>query len=150
MRSYWTVLILAGIVVVAQFASANSGALSSTTSMTFSQYICGVADFAGPVIAILAVLTIVIAGFTYATSMGGGGSKEGLGGVSTAKEMIVAALTGLLLLGMSSFLIGPCGEGGGFFQNLFSGFSTRLTITTDTNASGSLQNPVGNGASIAK
>lgn len=131
-RGYWTVLVLAGLAFVLQFVSANPNAVSSTTSMTFNEYVCGVASYASSAIATLAILTIVIAGVTYATSMGGSGSKEGLGGISTAKEMIVAALTGLLLIAMSSFFVGECGVGGGFFHNLFGRyFSGSLTITTD-------------------
>lgn len=150
MRGYWTVLVIAGLTFVLRFASADTNAVSSTTSMTFNEYVCGVAGYASGTIAALAVLTIVIAGVTYATSMGGGGSKEGLGGISAAKEMIVAALTGLLLIAMSTFFVGQCGVGGGFFQNLFSRFSTPLTITTDSNsatAPGSSSGAGGTGSS---
>ncbi len=135
-----------------QFASADTGAVASTTSMTFNEYVCIVAGYAYGVITALAVLMIIVAGVTYATSMGGSGGKDGLGGISTAKEMIVAALTGLLLLGMSSFFVGSCGvPGGGFFQTLFSRYFSRpLVINSSIDTNGSLPGSATNDVGISR
>ncbi len=133
LKGYWAVLVVSGLFIVLQLASANPNpnAVSSTTSMTFNDYVCGAVGYAGAVIGALAVLMIMLAGVVYATSMGSSGGKEGLGGISAAKEMIVAALTGILLIIMAPFFVGECGRGGGFFQDIFSRFIRPITITTD-------------------
>ena len=103
-------------VVSGAFADSGSTAVSSTTSASFKDYVCNVAGYAGGTVEALAILTIIIAGVIYASSMGQSGGELS---ISLAKQMIIAALTGLLLFYMGTFFLGPCGSGAGFIKSLF-------------------------------
>jgi len=124
LRGYWGVLVAAALAFMLQVtglwslvgaateAATNTGA--STTGITFQEYVCHALSWSTNILISLAVLTVVIAGVIYATSMG---SSSGELSIGLAKQMIVAALTGLLLYMIGVFLLGGCGAGTGFIVN---------------------------------
>lgn len=121
LRGYWGALVIVALVFMLQAtgllsltlaAADNAGA--STTGITFQDYVCHALSWSTNILISLAVLTVVIAGVIYATSMG---SSSGELSIGLAKQMIVAALTGLLLYMVGVFLLGGCGAGTGFIVN---------------------------------
>ena len=125
LRVYWGIATVMVLMFAAQYVGAVSGAfaanenaVASTTSATFKDYVCSVTGYIGGTVEALAILTIIIAGVIYASSMGQSGGELS---ISLAKQMIVAALTGLLLFYMGTFFIGQCGSGGGFIAWLLNG-----------------------------
>lgn len=105
--------------------NATGGSASGLlTGLTFNEYFCReIAIPAETIIVALAIFMILAAGVVYILSLGQAGGDKSVGGVSTAKSMIVAAVTGLALYLMSRFLLGDCmsttglgGWIGSFFQ----------------------------------
>ncbi len=119
---FWAVLSAFALMLIAQVGAevinSSQAAISDTTGggIGFEDYLFSAIDYANVLVGALAALTVVLAGFTYMTSSG---SKEG---ISTAKSMIVAAITGVLLYAFGRLLLGGYGPGaGGLITNFFSG-----------------------------
>ncbi|MFA5009827.1 MAG: hypothetical protein WC553_01170 [Patescibacteria group bacterium] len=116
-KIYWGAVGLVGLVYVSQasgllaavLAATGDNASSTTTSLTFGQYVCTAIDLGSTVLVTLAVLMVIAAGIIYATSMGASGGELSVG---LSKQMIVAALTGLLLYMIGGWLIGVQCKGG--------------------------------------
>lgn len=116
---FWGVLSVFALSLVGLFGvdmlsqtQAGTGAVADTAGgVDFQQYICGsILGSANTLIGILAVVMMVIAGVTYATSMGGGGT-------SNAKEMMMAAITGVIFFFIGTYLMGGCGENSGWLYD---------------------------------
>ncbi|RLC37819.1 hypothetical protein DRH29_00155 [candidate division Kazan bacterium] len=120
---FWGVLSVFALSLVGMFGAdmltqtqADTGTTISSDmahGRDFSSYICGpVMGAATGIIGVLAILMLVVAGITYATSMGGSGA-------SNAKEMIMAAITGVaFFLIARSLIVGNCGGDGGLLQHI--------------------------------
>ena len=126
---YWTAFVFLGFFTLIGVGTrlddtdaANPNAVSDTTSnitgatqnagggVGFDVYVCNILlPAAGYLVGALTVLMIVLAGVMYATSQGSGSGDLSIG---SAKQMIMAALTGALLYMMGYFLLGDCGIGG--------------------------------------
>ena len=109
---FWVALGAFALILIAKFGtdmlSASQAATADTAGgMGFDAYLCSAITYANALIGVLAVFTVIMAGVSYMTSSGG---KEG---ISTAKSMIVAAITGVLLYAMGQLLLGTCGTGAG-------------------------------------
>jgi len=101
-----------GADMLTQTQAGTSAVADTAQGMDFQAYICGpIVKYATDIIAILAVLMLIVAGITYATSMGGSGT-------SNAKEMMIAAITGVAFFFIAKILIGDCGDGGGWLLDL--------------------------------
>ena len=74
---------------------------------TFNAQVCTIVQTAGTVVGALAVIMVMAAGIMYALS---GGDAKGDLSIGTAKNMIVSAITGVLLYLMGSVLLGNCGD----------------------------------------
>lgn len=117
---FWGVLSVFALSLMGMFGAdmlaqtqASTGVSGSMYGGDFKDYICGpVMDGATWIIAALSVMMLIFAGITYATSMGGSGT-------SNAKEMIIAAITGVAFFFIARLLIGKCGDGGGWLQSFF-------------------------------
>jgi hypothetical protein len=80
----------------------------SMTQLPFDEYFCKVIIPTGEKIVLgLVAVTIIAAGIMYILSFGN--SSGEIGGINTAKTMIIAAITGLMLNLMGSLLLGECG-----------------------------------------
>lgn len=124
--TFWFCLGAFALVMIALYsaellggAEAADPASAQITGGDFRTYMCSVLYYANGFIAALVILMITIAGIIYATSQGGEG-------VSQAKGMILAAVTGALLYMMSNWLLGSCGQesAGGYLGRLFSHYAT--------------------------
>lgn len=95
-----------------------------------SQYgalVCSLYLGAGQLIGILMVLMFVGAGIIYATSQGESGGEAS--GITLAKSMMIAAITGALLYALGLVILGtPCSDhpGGGWLQDLLVKFGPML------------------------
>ncbi|KKW25510.1 MAG: hypothetical protein VE99_C0001G0147 [candidate division Kazan bacterium GW2011_GWC1_52_13] len=118
---FWAVLSAFALMLIAQFGSqvlpAGQAATADTSAgIGFEAYLCSAISYANFLVGMLAALTVIIAGITYATSAGG---KEG---IKTSKDMIIAAVAGVALYAMGHLLLGACGTGtGGLITRFFSG-----------------------------
>src|SRR5680860_1382439 len=78
-----------GVDMLTQTQAGTGAVANASVGMDFTDYICGPVWLgASTIIGILAVVMMILAGVTYATSMGGSGT-------SNAKEMMMAAVTGV-------------------------------------------------------
>lgn len=118
---FWVVLTGFALLLVAKLGTqflppSQAAEVDTSGGIGFDAYLCSGIGYIHGLIIALAVLTVIIAGVTYMTSEG---NKEG---ISTAKSMITAAITGILLFAFGQFLLGSCGTGaGGFITRFFSG-----------------------------
>jgi len=109
---FWVALGAFAFMLIAKFGTelllASQAATADTSGgMGFDAYLCSAITYANALIGILAVFTVTMAGISYMTSSGG---KEG---ISTAKSMLMAAITGVLLYAFGNLLLGTCGTGAG-------------------------------------
>lgn len=122
-KAYWAVLSILVVASITQAVSYRSATFAeaqtdTTTALPFNEYFCNA--LVGPaegVILALAALMILGAGVLYMISMGQTGGDSG---ISTAKSMMTAAVTGIALYSLSSVLLGNCGfQLGGFIGSFF-------------------------------
>jgi hypothetical protein len=141
--AYWIVVALFVLIALTGYgldlagvsAATNPNAVADTAGgVGFDVYVCNILlPAAGTLIGALTVLMIIAAGIVYATSQGAGSGDLSIG---TAKQMIMAALTGALLYILGTFLLGKCdigaAGGGGFIQNFIKGFRGVTTEQTQS------------------
>jgi len=125
--AFWGILGVLALTIIAAYGTSFLGAEAATGAPsagadTFAGTVCGFYSYAGFLVGGLAVLMVMAAGIVYATSQGQSGGDSGIG---LAKNMIVAAITGVLLYMLGNFLLGsPCGlepQGGilsSFYQRM--------------------------------
>lgn len=122
---YWAVISIFAAITLAQYVQTQYAALAAEpvtdpmnlsdttgagtlTQLKFDEYFCGVVvGYGQGIIVTLAIVMMMAAGVTYIVSFGQTSGE--IGGINTAKTMMVAAITGLMLSLMGSLLLGDCG-----------------------------------------
>ena len=71
----------------------------------FQATVCQIFGLMGQIVGGLAVIMIIVAGITYAAS---GGTDKGNVGIGSAKNMLMSAITGVVLFLLGGLIVGDC------------------------------------------